>query len=138
MKLNYRGVSYNKEFQPIDVVESELSGKYRGQDYHFRYPRHIPVPQFHADLQYRGVPYCVGEPRDQTNMTMAVAMADANPEPPPMVGQTTTCAIAPQDLAKVHSAHLCRILERRQQVARDRGDQRLLGLLEKEAQQIAC
>ncbi|AMW30098.1 MULTISPECIES: DUF4278 domain-containing protein [Oscillatoriales] len=137
MKLAYRGVNYNHEFQPMDVVESEVCGKYRGQDCHFHYPRHIPVPQPHGNLKYRAVSYSVGEPRDQNTMMVAVATSDAKPEPPPATSGDT-CAIAPEELAKVHSANLCRLLERRQKAARERGDQRLLSLLEAEAQHIAC
>ncbi|MGC9525633.1 MAG: DUF4278 domain-containing protein [Limnospira sp.] len=137
MKFTYRGVNYNHDFNPTDLVESELSGKYRGQDFHFQYPRHIQVPQSHAHLKYRGIPYCMGEPRDHMSMAVAVAMTDAKPEAPPTVSGNTG-AIAEDDVAKIHCANLYRILERRQKAARERGDMNLLRLLEKEAQQMVC
>ncbi|MEG3844113.1 hypothetical protein QT986_28245, partial [Microcoleus sp. herbarium14] len=42
------------------------------------------------------------------------------------------------EVAQVHRVHICNILDRRQQVAKAKGDDRLLRLLEIEWKQMAC
>jgi hypothetical protein len=42
------------------------------------------------------------------------------------------------EVAQVHRANICNILDRRQQAAKAKGDERLLRLLEIEWQQMAC
>ena len=54
MQFSYRGVLYDKKPLTLEVTESEISGKYRGQDWHYRYPKHIPQLQPKIFMQYRG------------------------------------------------------------------------------------
>ncbi|TAE54486.1 MAG: DUF4278 domain-containing protein [Oscillatoriales cyanobacterium] len=81
MKLTYRGANYEYDIPTVDMIEGEVAGKYRGQDWNYRYPRHLAVPK-----KYGGI----------------------------------------------------NILDRRKQVATAKGDERLLRLLEREWQQMAC
>ncbi|MGL6136104.1 MAG: DUF4278 domain-containing protein, partial [Planktothrix sp.] len=67
MKLTYRGHQYESFLSPMDTVESELTGKYRGQSVQFHYPRHVPVPKTSHPLKYRGVSYSSTEPQDSLN-----------------------------------------------------------------------
>ncbi|OCQ93911.1 hypothetical protein BCD67_20535 [Oscillatoriales cyanobacterium USR001] len=134
MKLTYRGTNYEYDIPAADMVESEVGGKYRGQGWNYRYPRHIPVPQQVYDLKYRGVEYKntgtpnaeVTLPKKTSEPRRAIAHISAKP-----------CVLVP-DIAKVHRANLCNILDRRLQVAKARGDEKLLRLLEFEAQQMVC
>ncbi|MDY7024465.1 MAG: DUF4278 domain-containing protein, partial [Cyanobacteriota bacterium] len=57
MKLTYRTINYEAQQFPLDIVESELGGKYRGNTWQVRYPKHIPVPFESSSLKYRGVSY---------------------------------------------------------------------------------
>ena len=56
MKLTYRGNRYESEPTAIDMIDSQVVGRYRGQSITLQYPRHIPVQPV-ADLKYRGVAY---------------------------------------------------------------------------------
>ncbi|XZO03695.1 MAG: DUF4278 domain-containing protein [Microcoleus sp.] len=130
MKLAYRGANYDYDIPTVEMTEGEVAGKYRGQNWNYRYPRHIPMPQHPQDLQYRG--YRSDGPSQKieehvavdTAATMAIAAAPSYPKA--------------EEVATVHRAHICNILDRRQQVARVKGDERLLRLLEIEWKQMAC
>jgi hypothetical protein len=116
MQLTYRGANYEYDIPTVDMVEGEVAGKYRGQNWHYRYPRHIPVPK-----KYGGTNHTAK--RDT-----AAASAPAAVKSSPIV----------QEVAQVHRANICSMLDRRQQVARAKGDERLLRLLEIESKQMAC
>lgn len=141
MKLTYRGHQYETSFSPMDMVESELTGKYRGQSVQFHYPRHVPVPKTSHPLKYRGVSHSSTEPQHSLNEVKAMASKKSQ------VAETQAGAVLhlatfekPLDdrLAKVHADHLCRLLNRRRAAAIARGDLHLLRLLDLEAEHIAC
>jgi hypothetical protein len=131
MKLTYRTISYELNQPPIDMVESELGGKYRGNAWQVHYPRHIPVPVANSHLKYRGVAYCSEDVRSvESNGIMNVS--------PEIQPQTPKREPTPENIMAVHTTNICRILERRRQAAQARGDERLLKLLELEARQLVC
>ncbi|MEL7037067.1 MAG: DUF4278 domain-containing protein [Cyanobacteria bacterium J06592_8] len=123
MKLTYRTINYEAQQFPLDIVESELGGKYRGNTWQVRYPRHIPVPFESPSLKYRGVSY---QSQNLVTLTQPQAFCEIQPEAPS------------KHLTTVHTANICRILEHRRQVAEAHGDEQLLKMLESEAQQLAC
>lgn len=133
MKLTYRGRQYESKFPTTDVVESELTGKYRGQSVHFHYPRHIPGPQSQHDLKYRGVSYHQPDGRGTVTTSTAIATYETQPVTSLFVKNDPD-----EQLTQVHAANLCRLLERRRKAALERGDESLLKLLDWEAQHIAC
>ncbi|KPQ36976.1 MAG: protein of unknown function (DUF4278) [Phormidesmis priestleyi Ana] len=57
MKLTYRGVEYDSNPPMLEVTESEMGGKYRGQPFRYTYVRHVPIPQPVERLTYRGAAY---------------------------------------------------------------------------------
>jgi Domain of unknown function (DUF4278) len=133
MKLAYRGTNYDYDIPAIDMIEGEVAGKYRGQNWSYRYPRHIPVPRPAYDLDYRGT--------DDSHKRVLKADEDVTAR----VDTATAIAIAAvtsaynrEEIAKVHQANICNILDRRQQIAKAKGDESLLRLLEKEWKQMAC
>lgn len=143
MKLTYRGHQYETSFSPVDLVESELTGKYRGQSVHLHYPRHVPVPQTPHPMKYRGISYGSTEPRHPHPLHEVKAIASNKSQ----VAETRGGALLhlaasekplDENLAKVHADHLCRLLDRRRQAAVARGDLHLLRLLDLEAEHIAC
>ncbi|MDB9312057.1 DUF4278 domain-containing protein [Spirulina sp. CS-785/01] len=135
MELSYRGVRYNREPLSLEVSEGELlTGKYRGQQYHRQFPRHIPVLKEKPTLKYRGVAYksC---PIIQTEATLqtqlAAITASAN-----KVQSKSRSSVVPT-ATSTHLDNLRQNLERRLQVAKERGDEQLVRLLEEESKQLA-
>jgi uncharacterized protein (DUF1684 family) len=128
MKLTYRGVDYESHPLAVETIPGEISGKYRGQQWRRHYPRHIPTPQPVAELKYRGVAYCVGDPLDIEAMQLR--------RQPQAIATANTTQKTGQELANTHLAHIRSNLEYRLQVARQKGDQTLIRLLEDEARQI--
>lgn len=134
MRLTYRTISYEHQEPPLDIVESELGGKYRGNAWQVRYPRHIPVPLPNPSLKYRGVAYCGEDVRTAERERVVGVSWQASPQP----SADTSAEATSENLVTVHTANICRVLEHRQNVARARGDEQLLKMLELEAQQLAC
>lgn len=138
MKLAYRGVSYKSNPPNLELIESEMGGKYRDANWKQKYPRHVAVPQPKVDMMYRGVSYDVGDPLDveavrlrrnyAANSTVAATNTDVPAE-----------SSRQQVLAKMNNVHINNIrrnLERRLQVAQEKGDENLIRLLEAEFKQL--
>ncbi|TAE65917.1 MAG: DUF4278 domain-containing protein [Oscillatoriales cyanobacterium] len=123
MKLTYRGANYEYDIPTVDMIEGEVAGKYRGQDWNYRYPRHLAVPK-----KYGGINSTTKRDFQAQQQVTTVGAACAAVESAPTAA----------DLAQVHRVHICSILDRRKQVATAKGDERLLRLLEREWQQMAC
>ncbi len=123
MKLTYRGVNYEYDIPTVDMIEGEVAGKYRGQNWNYRYPRHIPVPQ-----KSGGPNYTTKRDSRSGDRDVAAASASAAVKSYPTV----------VEVAQVHRANICNILDRRQQAAKANGDETLLRLLEIESRQMVC
>lgn len=124
MKLSYRGASYISEPPTLDMIDGDIGGKYRGQAWTVRQPRHIPMAPPTPDLKYRGATY----------KTNSVPTATA-PSP-----TTQTCPYrhhVRSEVAQTHRTHIYKLLEQRMQAAKARGDAELLKLLENESKQLA-
>ncbi|QYO64231.1 DUF4278 domain-containing protein [Leptolyngbya sp. 7M] len=146
MQLTYRGAHYNREPQPVDMVDSPIQGTYRGQAFSFSYPRHIPVPQPVHTLTYRGATYRTTE----TGQTMPAPRPVARPVTSPVTSlsqasakramvssnprwQTSKAQFA--EYEQTHQMHIRRRLQQRIEAAKARGDYKLLNLLQNEMQQ---
>ena len=123
MNLTYRGANYEYDIPTVDMIEGEVAGKYRGQNWNYRYPRHLGVPNKHGGTNYT-------TKRDSQAGDRDVAAASA-----PVAVESYPTVV---EVAQVHRANICNILDRRQQAAKAKGDERLLRLLELEWQQMAC
>jgi hypothetical protein len=123
MNLTYRGANYEYDIPTVDMIEGEVAGKYRGQNWNYRYPRHLPTPKKYGRTNYTKKQDSQAGDRD-----VAAASAPAAVKSYPTV----------VEVAQVHRANICNILDRRQQAAKAKGDERLLRLLELEWQQMAC
>ncbi len=140
MRLSYRGASYNYQPTPVDLIDSGVSGQYRGQRYNVAYPRHVPVPQTVAKLKYRGVAY----ESTATGGVKAIAPG-VHPElapgerpiavPLPLANQVRRLQL--DDSAKVHLETIRKRLQHRIEVAKALGDETLLRQLEQEMRQFA-
>lgn len=126
MKLSYRGVKYENTSPVLEVTEGEIGGTYRGQSWRSHYVRHIPEPAPVHDLRYRGVAY-------RTNQS-AVAV--------PTSAAATRCTLPGyhkrerekvlDEVSRTHLTNIRKNLERRIQVAKAKGDEKLMRLLEQE------
>ncbi len=61
MKLQYRGNSYEQNPQLIEMVESQITAKYRGATYKTKQLINPTVPDSIMNLKYRGVAYIKGK-----------------------------------------------------------------------------
>ncbi len=75
MKLTYRGVVYEKTASDVELQDSGLHGKYRGQDVNFKVAN-VENNAPDCVLQYRGVLY---NPRHQEAVTVAPQAAPVAP-----------------------------------------------------------
>jgi hypothetical protein len=123
MKLSYRGTPYLDESPTLDMIDGDIGGKYRGQAWTVRQPRHIPMPPPTPDLKYRGVTY-------NTNSVATVTAPPPTPASPYRHNMRS-------EVAQTHRAHIYQLLEKRMQAAQARGDAELLKLLENESKQLA-
>lgn len=134
MRLSYRGAQYESELPTFQMLEGDVVGKYRGQNLRLQYPypKHIPVPQTPLDLKYRGIAYSTHRPmqvEDLIASQSATAASQVNPV------QNVRQRVL-KEVEETHRTNIYRSLERRLQVAKNLGDQRLIGMLESELQQI--
>lgn len=137
MKLTYRGHDYEQQPIPMEMADSEVRGRYRGRQFQFAYPRHIPVPQPTHDLRYRGVDY-------HTDEWGATGTAVASPVGRSRTARTTVSRSAVlthtnqgsegqlENLSTIHRLHLERRLQHRLEVARKNGNDTLVRQLEQE------
>jgi hypothetical protein len=125
MKLSYRGVKYDNASSFLEVTEGDIGGTYRGQTWRSHYVRHIPEPAPVHDVRYRGVAYRTGQ--------VAVAV-------PTATGARCTLPASHRrerekeldEVSRMHLTNIRRSLERRMQVAKAKGDEKLVRLLEQE------
>jgi Domain of unknown function (DUF4278) len=145
MKLIYRGNTYDYHpeltsdrtapFKSINSYRTPYTLIYRGLSYTVD-PNHraveAPRPTSY-DLQYRGLTYHVTRDAQgvATMTTKAPGQAQAK-------AKATPASLPRNNTAKVHKANLLQNVQRRLQVARERGDQELIRLLEAELNQLTA
>lgn len=146
MQLSYRGARYNHQPSTIETMDSGLEGVYRGQVCHFSYPRHMA--QTSASIQaltYRGAGYYTTASgtvvAPQTPAERLVAKPTVKPlaktKTVPMDLKPGAVNLAKAEYAEVHRLHIQQRLQHRIDVAKSRGDQNLLKVLETEMQQAS-
>jgi hypothetical protein len=145
MRLFYRNASYDYEPVPVNMAETSLNGRYRGQNFQFQYPKHIPVPQPVLNLKYRGVAYQTTPDGSTTTIKPAVkpvvrAVAPARVTADVMSGQLHSAFFNHQammgEVANVHRQNIQRRLQHRLEVAKAKGDVTLISQLEQEMRLI--
>lgn len=121
MRLSYRGAQYESNQPTLEVTEGEILGKYRGVSWRCRTLQEAPIPSSDVALKYRGVAYTWGQAvaTQRKSVTIPTAL--------PVL----------KEISRIHRSNLERNLERRLQIAREQGNQVLVGLLEAERKQLA-
>lgn len=116
MKSSDRGISYESNPPALELTEGEIGGKYRGANCKPHYPRHIPI----------------------TQPVVGLATPTAVPTSAEAMSTVSSRQQILDELTNTHLANIRHTLEHRLQVARAKGDQNLIRLLEAEAEQISC
>lgn len=139
MKFNNRAFNYEPNLSNIELTESEIVDN-QGTDWKQKYPRHIPVPQVKIDLKSPAVECSTGDLIDiEANQLRQNYIADdsvAVTKKNEVVLTKTKRQQLLEELNNVHLNNLRRNLERRLQVAREKGDENLIRLLEAEFEQL--
>lgn len=132
MKLRYRGVAYDYQPPELPIVEGGVGGTYRGANWNFRTLLSNPIPQISETLQYRGVMYHTNPSgADSGNGQYATSGREVG------AGSGLFRRRQSNSVDQAHRESILKGLERRLQVARERGDQKLVKQLEDEWQQFA-
>jgi hypothetical protein len=129
MLLTDRGVTHEGNGAPLEMEQGAIAGKYRGVDWRYRYPRHVPQSAPKLYHQYRGVSYSTSPAVACEGMELpkiACPLPLSRPVP-----------IKPEGLSTIHLDHIRRRLERRLQIAQENGDENLIEMLEKESRDLA-
>jgi hypothetical protein len=132
MRLSYRGIDYEKEIPILDANENQIGGKYRGQDWYYRYPRHIPQLKPKLYRQYRGTAYST-YPIAKEGDSFAPQWNETGIYSSVAIFSKT---VVSDEVSQIHLENMRRNLERRLQAARKSGDENLIELLEQESQQL--
>ena len=139
MKFNNRAFNYEPNLSNIELTESEIVDN-QGTDWKQKYPRHIPVPQVKIDLKSPAVECSTGDLIDiEANQLRQNYIADdsvAVTKKNEVVLTKTKRQQLLEELNNVHLNNLRRNLEHRLEVAREKGDENLIRLLEAEFEQL--
>lgn len=125
-RLTYRGVEYETHNTEIDVIPTQTAGKYRGQYWRKNTVRMMPIDTRDVDLKYRGVKYHLGTETEP--LTQFIKLADR-------------CAISgngqkPENIHCIHLRNIRRNIEYRLAIAKLKGDDALVRMLQDEARQL--
>jgi hypothetical protein len=127
MQLSYRGIPYQKTSLILEMTEGEIGGKYRGREFTYKYPKHIPQIKPQLDLQYFGVAYSkIATPIEKPELVVNHATHNICP-----VSIRKQIKIN-DNFTQIHLENIKSNLERRIQVAKAKGDESLVNLLEQE------
>ena len=151
MKLTYRGIHYDYTPPMLEVTESEIACRYRGQQAAYTYVRHVHIPQPAETLRYRGVAYQTTR-HGQLQQIGDSAQAPATTQAPTAKGvslaslRSTLMGNSPaaqarrelvNESSRLHQSSIERSLQHRIEVAKSQGNQALLEQLESEMRQMA-
>lgn len=149
MKLTYRGIEYDYNPPMLEVTESKIACRYRGQVARYTYVRHVPIPQPAERLTYRGVAY------QTTRYGQVQQLTEQQPTEQQLTEQPTRqealsglrsklVGVSPaikvrrellQEASQHHKENIVRSLQHRIEVAKAQGNDILLQQLESEMHQ---
>jgi hypothetical protein len=134
MKLIYRGIKYEHTPEAVEVITEGVCGKYRGAEWKCHYPKYTPVTKHAAELKYRGASYYSGNPQEveELKQRKKLNFIFAKNDQVFLSNRRKN-----NQLAEIHITNLQRNLQRRLEVARQRGDENLIRILEEEANQLS-
>ena len=125
MKLSYRGIVYEKELPLIEMETGEYGGRYRGQSWHYRYPRHV------FNQNSNKINPLSRSTHSLSSLTTQAAFA--NDSSVCAVPMATALKTTGMEFSKTHLNNIRRNLERRLEAAKRKGDKQLINILKKES-----
>jgi hypothetical protein len=133
MKLTYRGIKYEYAPVAVEVTQTEVCGKYRGAEWKAHHSAYTPVTQHAVELKYRGAAYYSGhrEEVEKLKQRKKLNLIFAKNDQIFLSNRRKK-----DELTKIHTANLRRNLQHRLEVAKQRGDENLIRILEEEANQL--
>lgn len=154
MKLTYRGIEYDYNPPMLEVTESKIACRYRGQVARYTYVRHVPIPQPAERLTYRGVAYQTTR-YGQVQQLTGQQLTEQQPTEQQLTEQPTRqgalsglrsklVGVSPaikvrrellQEASQHHKENIVRSLQHRIEVAKAQGNDILLQQLESEMHQ---
>jgi len=127
--MSYRGNTYlQSETSLMEVREGDIMGKYRGSEWRYKLPNHIPQLRPKVYLKYRGVAYSSCVNAQPYFIPQQEVKRDSNT---PVLSQVTE-----KNLEQVHIANMRRNLERRMEIAQINENYKLLAMLKKESDEL--
>lgn len=142
MKYSYRGVEYDHVSPSLELTETEIIGDYRGTPCRRRHFVTTHLSQPNHSMKYRGVEY-----GDQQRTEVPQENTPQIPDVVPIsisVGSSTGYSTSSNrlgirdvsELEKVHNTFIRQTLEHRLAIAKRKGDQGLVQMLEQEQHQF--
>ncbi|BAY87065.1 hypothetical protein NIES267_65760 [Calothrix parasitica NIES-267] len=133
MKLIYRGIEY--EQAPIaELAEREVALNYRGVQWKRYQSSNALINPHAAELKYRGIGYYSGTPEKVEELKQRKKLNFIFKKSSNLFTRNRPIN---NDLAETHSTNLCHDLQRRLQLAKLNGDDKLIQMLEDEANQLS-
>lgn len=136
MKLTYRGIQYQPETNSLEIKEGEIGGKYRGQPWRYHYPRHVLALKPKLWLEYRGVHYSKCAVVNSCDLR-EIAIPAINPDQEISTPRHFAGQMQEATADQAHLENIRRNLERRISIAREKGNEQLVSMLEREYQDLA-
>ena len=136
MKLTYRGIKYENASQAAEFVEKEVMGKYRGAKWK-RHQSPNSINPHAAELKYRGVIYYSGTPEEVEELKQRKKLNFIFQKNTSLFPRNRRNQPINNQFAETHSTNLCLDLQRRLLLAKLNGDDKLIQMLEDEANQLS-
>ncbi|AFY59165.1 hypothetical protein Riv7116_6850 [Rivularia sp. PCC 7116] len=134
MKLIYRGIKYEHAPATVEVTTAGVCGKYRGAEWKCHYSQYTPVTDNAVELKYRGVSYYSGNPEKVEELKKRKKLNF-------IFGNSNKISfrnrVNANQLNQTHQQNLLRNVQRRLEVAKRRGDENLIRILQDEVNQLS-
>ncbi len=134
MKLIYRGIKYEHAPKAVEVITEGVCGKYRGAEWKCHYSKYTPATHHATELKYRGASYYSGNPQEVEELKQRKKLNF-------IFAKNNQIFLNKRrknnELAQIHTANLRLNLQRRLEVAKQKGDKNLILILEEEANQLS-
>lgn len=132
MKLSFQVTSYENNAPMLEVTEGEIVSRHGCRHRSFPYIKHIPVPPPMLNVKERDLSYTSRHSGVEEPTFMAQSPAQET-------GKKWHCKpvkTSSDEADQTHLANIRRSLEHRLRIAKAKGDQNLVRLLEDESKQL--
>lgn len=135
MKLTYRGIQYEYAPLTVEVTSEGVCGKYRGAEWKCHHSEYTPVTDHAVELKYRGAAYYSGNPEEVEKLKQRKKLNLIFASSKNLFGSNQGNS---DRLAQTHLANLLRNVQHRLEVAKQKGDENLVRILEDEENHLSA